>query len=322
MFYVGENEVVKIYNGTEEITEIAIGQSEIPVSSGDTPTPSHTYYIEVSGGTKEAMTYDDNEGKYFYTGSIPMGYRFIVWEDDTNVSLITYDEGIEGLCGDYVNTFTNDSDYCIAWLPISGLSMYPYDNGGYPQFNMSALGLLDDVYIEIGEDEFQMNYDCDNYRLGYETMDMYPAGTIIRFKEGNRYYNIIDQEDTNHGTSYELPYCIDANTNITFDLTDDGDILLDYISEGADCNSYVVYADSDWGCYGVLCDGQHQGFMYPENTNVFVGNTDGDPMEITDIYIDDESIGTTPPWYLDRDVKEAYVCNGILYLYTQETPPD
>ena len=228
MLKVGNEDVKKIMMGNVEIENIAIGDETIPVESGTPAEPK--YYIQISGGTKQALSGNTYEG-------------FI----DTYLNMKFYldNEDITSGCTSDGSMYL-DNDWIYTTNPLQDISIGIVSGDYYLSGNMA------DLYVEIENgdegiyDSYQMSYDYGNYN--YVTEDIIPANTTFRFfsidaNGNNRYYDIhyydqSEEQESNVGTGITIDYCLDATTNIDCAFYDDMGITCVFFTqpqEGYEC---------------------------------------------------------------------------------------
>lgn len=249
MHKVGTNDVLKIYKGTEEITDLAIGSVEVPVHSG--APVSHTYYYQMSGGSLVEMTFDGVDSYYASGLTILPVYMSALrfYKDNTRIAAETIK--LEQSYGEFATIYTfsdlGEDDYLQAQHPITSISLKEADDQSYAYQVECTLA---PVYIETDTSVSEMDFDGSIYSY-YPDSKLCP-GTTYKIKTLNTYANLVvqgEQGETNYGTAYTPDYC--ADPGIEINMSDfnyyESTLTTNTVSipEGADCKPHFYYKGSD-----------------------------------------------------------------------------
>lgn len=263
---IGDLDVEKLCIGNQEVEKILLGSIDIPVPSGDTPTPptpvQDEYYYQISGSSKVLMVTEDDGYSYYASGLtlIPNMYQYIrFWKGNDLIpsSAINYNQPI--LTSEDNNDVFEDNGAGDEWLlvivPLSTIRIIPIDDP-QDQYEYSTECVVEPINVVIDGTE----YPCTTYNgLGSWTFDPSEAGiwggiyckdsTVFQVKVFNTYADLnaftdpdMGGEETHVGSAYTPSYCVDAGFMI--DFTDD---YYDYASftvshlnvPKTDCMQYV-----------------------------------------------------------------------------------
>lgn len=321
MIYVGENEVTKIYNGSVEITELAIGEAEVPVVSGDTPVVAKTYYVQLSGGSLTALTETENEGEYSYF--FTAGSHFFVYEDSVDIT-----SAITLLQPDVYNAIVPDGEGCLlAQFGPATLYFYPDpDNDTYSIY--SENGDIQ-VYISGSLADTIGTTDGTYYFTPYSSIDM---GSSLQIKGAgmggvgtitypNKVVCNTEAYESSIATENYLEYCADDGVQISIGYLDYGEgnkyFQFDYPSGSMCAPNPFIYADGMEVAELFDCDGEPVLFPYPENTEVDIYYPDYSHFDdVTQVNIDGIEIGTILPLALPVEVEYVSLCGGVVDFTT------
>ena len=313
--YVGDLEIKKIMLDGVELPDVAIGSIEIPVESGDTPVVSHTYYYQISGGTKQELTYDSTNG-YYTTNTVFQPYdKWFIYEDNTDIT-----PNIQLAQSDQFNPIQVDyGEYClVANYGPARLFFYEDGQGNY---SISSELLSIDVYIDgslaetlSSADGTYLYYPADNIAVA-STIDIKYGNIsyLVRLQANGGEY----QEGPTQGAA--MPVCCDANTEvyISYDYGNSTPCFTFDYTWGTDCNPQpIIYADGNQTDY-IQDDCTDISFSYPEGTEVYVGYMDGSHYEgIDSITVDGCEIAVSQPFTLPVEVERVNLCGNTLSFST------
>ena len=311
--YVGDLEIKKIMLDGVELPDIAIGSIEIPVESGDTPVVSHTYYYQISGGTKQELTLTEfTTNEYGADIALDAGQKIRFYEDDTVIASASIQDITQIAPYGTGATFDSGEDnYLYVGYPLTRIVLIiDYEDHPY-----SVSVDMADVFLYI--DDVPNKMEIDDYGSSYNyttTADTETEGWY-RVKANNTFYNLRANQE-NQGTTYYPSYCVDEGSQITISFDYMESTVDINIPEGINCiaptGDLFIYADGGRVDYIEDC-GSEVSFTYPEGTEVYVGYEDETHYEgLNSITVDGCEIGSSFPVTLPVEVVSATLCGGIL----------
>lgn len=306
---IGNLEVEKILIGSQEAEKILLGADDIWEPESGAPT-THTYYYQISGGSKTQMT-QVSEDQYD-TGAISafcgQRVRFFVDNDVIPVSAIT-DETSVGEFGQasILQDYEFEDGYLIIRHPIEAI-LFNLDSEGETPYKTNCT--IAPVYLVVDNTPYEMSRVDDNDPTIYTwTPDSYgniAEGTVFKIMTLGTYGTFVNGEGMEATSAFTAPYCYD-NYNI-FNL---------YLEEWADYpNTYME--QGGWDSPGIECGPLYAivndnntfieipddcteyntsdlGLTIQDNDNFYLGyDAYVYPSEQIEVYLNDTSIGYQP----------------------------